>query len=181
MQDEQEKINKAKELKLLHQALMLEESEVIGEGVERLKEICDETSIPVIATMLCGERDFGADINNQLIELFSTVKIPHAIPALIEEIGKYVGKRNTRYIIASCWEINYDCSKFLKAFALIATHCNAEELIECLSVFENITHVPPIEDVNYALQTIDNAALSKKDEIIKNLLISCRDVIADLQ
>jgi len=178
---EQEKINKAKELKLLHQALMLEESEVTSEGIDRLAIIGDASSIPVLATMLCGDRDFGNIINKQIIELLNTVQLPNALPALIEEIGKYIGKRNANFLIAACWEANYECSKFIKAIAVIATHANAHELIECFSIIENIIIHPALEDVLFSLKKLDEAIENSTDEVQRNLLISCRDLIAELQ
>jgi len=181
MEQNQEIIDREKELKLLHQALQLHESEVIPEGIARLAEIGNASSISVLAIMLCGEKDWGAEINKQIIELLNTVQFNDALPVLIEEIGKNIGRRNARYLIAACWEANYECSKYIKAFAVIASHANAEELIECLSVFENIIIHPSIEDVLFSLKQVDAAYEKQTNETIKQLMLSCRELIVELQ
>jgi hypothetical protein len=177
---EQTKIDKEKELKLLHQALLLEESEVLAEGIDRLAKIGNASSIETIATLLCDERNISLEIKNQLIEVINTVQFENALPAYIEEIGKNIGKTNAHFLIAACWEANYECSKFIKAFAVIATHANAQELVECLSVFENIIIHPAHEDVIYSIQIIDNAIEKQSDNILKSLLISCKELISEL-
>ena len=134
-----------------------------------------------------GESQLVVDafINNlsdkQIIKLLNTVQFPNALPALIEEIGKYIGKRNANFLVAACWEANYECSKFIKAIAVIATHANAHELIECFSIIENIIIHPALEDVLFSLKKLDEAIEISTDEVQRNLLISCRDLIAELQ
>jgi hypothetical protein len=181
MEQNQEIIDTEKELKLLHQALQLHESEVIPEGIARLSEIGNASSISVLAQMLCGEKEWGNDINRQIIELLNTMQFKDALPALIEEIGKHIGKRNAHYLIAACWEANYECSKYVKAFAVIASHANAQELIECLSVFENIIIYPSLEDTLFALKQLDAAIEKQTDETLKHLLVSCRELVSALQ
>ena len=178
---EEEKVDKAKELELLHKAILLEESEVVEEGVERLKSIGDASSIAVVSQLLCGEKEQSDEINKSILHFLFTKEIANGIPALIEQIGLYIGKRNCRYLLAACWEVNYDCSKYMKQFSLIAGHANTEELIECLSIFENIVNVPPLEDVIYSLKQIDTAIEKSTDETRIGLLETIRATIKNFQ
>jgi len=177
MEEITEEKNKANELKLLHQALLLDESEVVSEGIERLKEIGNADSLSVLATMLCGEKDFGNDINQQIILFLNTIKLENGIDVLVTEITKYLNKRNAEKLLQACWEINYDCSKHLVEFAEIAANANALQLVECMSIFENIENTPAVEDVLQSLKIIDKALELQNDTLHKSLLFSCRESI----
>lgn len=178
---EDEKVDKAKELELLHKAILLEESEVIEEGIERLHSIGNASSIQVVSAILCGEKEQSEEIVRACIRFLFTKEIENAIPMFIEQIGIYIGKKNCRYLLAACWEVNYDCSKFTKQFSLIAAHANVEELIECLSIFENMVNVPPLEDVIYAIKQIDTAIDKSNDSTRTGLLESIRTTIKNFQ
>jgi hypothetical protein len=178
---EEEKVDKAKELELLHKAILLEESEVIEEGIERLHTIGNASSIAVVSSILCGEKEQSEEIVRASIRFLFTKEIEGAIPVFIEQIGIHIGKANCRYLLAACWEVNYDCSKFIKQFSLIAAHASVEELIECLSIFENMVNVPALEDVIYAIKQIDVAIEKSTDSTKTGLLESIRNTIKSFQ
>ncbi|MCB9169496.1 MAG: HEAT repeat domain-containing protein [Flavobacteriales bacterium] len=155
--------------------LLSTDDRVVLDALTIIQAQGDARAIPPMLHVLAGDPDHK--VRQKIEAMLYEIKVPEAVPALIEALGDPGLRSIRRTVIAAFWNAGLDVREHLELLVSCAIEGDAAECLECHTVITD-QEVWPEKDARRAMHAVLEAVKTETDSYKASLLRDIADALA---